>query len=364
MLDLRSYVCMGLELAPLTVDWGQLEEVKDMLLATTQLFCAEHTLVVSNVDGRFSPNNPASIFYGRNLQLLPVTLALNGIIVYQGFIRSITVNHTARTASIVTQNAFTVAANYFVNLTTSGNPAAIVQEILEQAGLGPFLDPVSFTAAQGGFAVAGATIGVAYVTTGAVNTQAGISGTTALAAIQAICSLCGLSCYVNAGLVRLKAFAPYQGNFSGVKWRITPPQSYEFGSLEFAFSNLSNSVNIGYGASSNYYASNQASIDANNRVPGGKTAEVNTQFDCVAGNTLSVPNLISAQYFAAQFLARAATLRQQGSLTAGPELSTAQIGDRCTIQAPNWGPAPIPFEIIETHRKVQSQSTELVVATI
>ena len=123
-------------------------------------------------------------------------------------------------------------------------------------------------------------------------------------------------------------------------------------------------MNIGYGTSSNWYQADVASIDANNRVPGGKTAEVNTQFDGTTGNTLTVPNLASAQYFAKQFLARAATLRQQGSLTAGPQLNTVQIGDRCTVQAPNWGPTPIAFEILETHRKVASESTELVVATL
>jgi len=362
----NSYLCMGLELASFVLDWGQVEEIKDVLLASNQLFCAQHTLEVANADNRFSPQNTASIFYSRNFQLAPVTLSQGGVVLYQGFIRDVKLNHAKRTASIITENAFTVPANYMSNLTTTGNPAAIIQTLLEAAGLLDYIDPTSFNAAQGGFAAAGATIGVAYVTSGAVNTQGGVSGTTTLSAIQAISSLCGLSCFVQAGLIRLKAYQPYQGNYSGVKWQITPELVYDFSTLEYVSANLSNSVNIGYGASSNYYAKNQASINANGSGFGAltKKSEVNTPFAAIAGNVLTVPNLASAQYFAAQFLARASTLRQQASLTAGPMLQQVQIGDRCTVMAPNWGNVPLACEVLETHRKIQSQSVELVVATI
>ena len=362
----KSYKLMGVELAKYVLDWGQVEEVKDILLSSNQLFCAQHELEISNWDNRFSTNNPKSIFYGRNIQLAPVVLSQGGALLYQGFVRTVTLDHAKRTAKIVTENAFTVPANYFVNLTTSGNPAAIIQTILEQAGLADYIDPVSFQAAQGGFSVAGASIGVAYVTTGAVDSAAGVSGTTALAAIQAISALCGLSCFVQNGLIRLKAYAPYQGNNSGVKYQITGALAYDFSTLEFAYQNLSNSVNIGYSTASNLYLKNQASINANGSGFGALTSktEVNTQFDGTTGNTITVPNLVSAQYFATQFLARASTLRQQGQLTAGPSLLGVNIGDRVSILAPNWSPNPLVFEVLETHRKLESQSVDLVVATI
>lgn len=366
MAALKSYSLMGLELASFVTDWGQVEEVKEVLLASNQLFCSTHTLEVANQDNRFSQNNPVSPFYGRNIQLAPVVLSQDGVVLYEGFVRTITPNHQRRTASILAENSFTVPTNYFVNLTTAGNPAAIIRTILQQAGLDNYIDPISFTAALGGFAAAGATIGVNYVTTGAVNSANGVSGTTALAAIQAISSLCGLDCYVSSGLIRLKAFQAYQGNLSAVKYQITPEQVYDFGQLETMYENLMNSVNIGYGASSNYYAVNQASVNANGSAFGTltKKTDVDQQFDGTTGNTLMVPNLTSAKYFAVQFLARASKIRQQADITAGPQLQQANIGDRVTVLAPNWSTSPIAFEIIEAHRQLQSQSVRLVLATI
>lgn len=359
----KSYQLLGLELAPFVQNWGQIEEVKEILMAQAQLFTAQHTLKVSNADNRFTPGNPASPLYGRNLQLLPVTLSVGSSNLYSGLLRSVTLDHASRVASILTENAFTVAANYFVNLTTSGNPASIIESILNQAGLQPYVDPISFASAQAGFLANGATIGINYVTSGAISSSNGISGTTALSAIQAISSMCSLSCYVQGGLIRLQAYRPYQKNLSTVKWQITPEYVYDFSTLEYAYQSLSNSVNVGYGASSNLYVRNYASILANNVVPGGRTSEVNTQLDGTAGNAVTVPNLASAQYFADQFLARASVLHRQGSLTCGRELVAAQIGDRCSILAPNWGNAPIVAEIIETHYSIASESVELVVVT-
>ena len=356
-MAVRSYQVFGLELASFVLDWGQVEEVKSILLAQSQMFTAEHTLVLSNADNRFTPSNTASVFYGRNLQLVPVTLAVDGLILYRGFIRTVTLNHASRTASIVTQNAFTIPANYFVNLTTTGNPAAVIQTILTQAGLGSYIDPISFAGAAGGFSSAGATVSVAYVTTGAVSSASGISGTTALSAIQDISALCSLSCYVQGGLIRLYAYNAYQGSNSGVKYQVTGAQAYDFSTLEYAYQNLSNSVNVGYSTSSNYYQANTASITANG-------IETNTQFDGTTGNTLAVPNLNSAIYYAQQFLSRASTIRRQGSFTAGVELVQAHIGDRITVAAPNWGTSPIVFEIIETHLKLVSNSVEIVCATV
>ena len=286
-----------------------------------------------------------------------MTLGQDDVVLYRGFIRSVTLDHATRTASIVTQNAFTVPANYFVNLTTTGNPASVIQSILIQAGLGAYIDPVSFAGAVGGFATAGAIISAAYVTTGAVSSASGISGTTALAAIQDISALCSLSCYVRAGLIHLDAYKPYQGNNSGVKYQITTANAYDFSTLEYAYQNLANSVNVGYGASSNYYRQDAISIAANN-------IETNQQFDGTTGNVLAVPDLPSAVYYAQQFLSRASTLKRQGSFTGGIELIQVHIGDRITVAAPNWGTNPIVFEVIETHLKLASNSVEIVCATI
>lgn len=354
---LRSFQCLGQELAPYVLDWDKIEEVKNILLASNQMFTAEHTLTLSNADNRFTPQNSKGIFYGKNIELIPVQLSIDGVILYQGFIRTLTIDHASRTAKIVSQNAFTVPANYFVNLTTVGNPASIVWAILNQCGLSAYVDPVSSTSAQAGFSSAGASIGVAYVVTGAASSANGVSGTTALSAIQDICNLCSMSCFVQAGIIKLVPVTPYQGNLSGVKYQIGVNDVYDFSELEYAYENLSNSVHIGYGASSDYYASNPSSIQ-NNKL------ETNTQFSSTTQNDLYCPDLVSATYYAGLFLARASTLRRQGKFTAGPKLMQCHIGDRVTVNAPNWGSGPIAYEILETHLGITGNSVDLTVATI
>ena len=354
---LRSFQCLGQELAPYVLDWDKVEEVKNILLASNQMFTAEHTLTLANDDNRFTPNNSKSLFCGRDIELIPVQLSIDGVILYQGFIRTLTIDHASRTAKLVSQNAFTVPSNYFVSLTTTGNPASIVWQILNQSGLSAYVDPISFTSAQAGFASAGASIGVAYTVSGSVTSANGVSGKTALSAIQDICNLCSMSCFVQSGIIKLIPVTPYQGNLSGVKYQIGVNEVYDFRELEYAYENLSNSVHIGYGASSDYYASDTSSIRANK-------LETNTQFSTTTNNELYCPDLISAKYYGGLFLSRASTLRQQGKFTAGPELMQVHIGDRVTVNAPNWGSTPLVCEVLETHLDITGNSVDLTVATI
>ena len=354
----RSFTICGQEVGQDVVDWGETEEVKDVLLAKSQMFVSSHTLELANEDNKYTELDPKSLFYGRNISMTPVQLTVDGQLLYAGLARSPTVNHDRRTVSLVSENFFTRAAGSYASLTTTGNPAAIIQTLLVQAGLQKYIDYASFTAAQGGSAAAGATISVAFVTTGAVNSASGVTGTTDMAAIQAISDLCSLSCFVQGGLIRLQAWQPYQGNLSQVKWQITPANVYDYSTLEYAYDALVNSVNMGYGTSGNYYYVNPLSVKEN----GG--LETNNQFATVAGNTVSVPNLASAVYFGQLYVRRVSTIRRQGSLVCSAELTAAKIGDRCTALAPNWGQKPIAFEIIETHSRVKSDSVELVVASI
>ena len=344
----RSYQLFDLELAPYVTNWGQVEEIKDVLLAQSQLFTSQHTLVLSNQDGRFSPYITKSPFYGRNTQLEQCTLSVDGTNLFSGYVRSIEPDQASRTVNIIAENAFTIPANSIINLTTSGNPASILQTIFENVGLGQYLDLVSFAAAGSGASAAGATIAVAYATS---------AGTTALSAVQSICALCSFSCFVQGGLIRLRAFQPYQGNLAGVKWAVTSAIAYDFKNLVDAYTNLSNSVNIDYGASSTLYLANQASIRLNG-------IETNTPFSTKNGSTLSVPDITSATYFGGLFLDRASTLRKVGTFTGGPQMVEAHIGDRITVAASNWSTSPVAFEIIETHLTVASNSVEIVCATI
>ena len=347
-MAVRSYQTLGIELAPYVLDWGGTEQVKDVLLAQAQLFTSEHTLVLANTDNRFSQSNTKSPFYGRSIELAPVTLAIDGVNVYTGFIRAISLDHAARTASIITENAFTMPANSNVILTANGlNPAAAIQTILVNAGLGAYIDPVSFAAARSNFTAAGATINLNYVAGG---------NTTALAAIQAISSMCSVSCFVVNGLIKLQAWQPYQGNLSGVKYQIAAATTYAFGTLEEAYQSLSNSVTVLWGSSS-LYLKNAASIALNG-------IETNTQLAGGTGGQIVIPNLSSATYFGQQFLARASTLRRQGRLNAGSSLIGVNIGDRVSIAAPNWSTSPLAFEVLEAKVNLNDLSVEMLCATL
>ncbi len=162
---------------------------------------------------------------------------------------------------------------------------------------------------------------------------------------------------MQGGLIRLRAFQPYQGDLAGVKYQVTAANAYDFGSLADAFNNLSNSVTITYGASLVTTLIDQASIKANR-------IEANTSFTAATGSSLAVPDITSAMYFGQLFLARAATLKRVGRFTAGPELVQVHIGDRITVSDPAWGSSIVAFEIIESHLTVASNSVELVCATI
>lgn len=355
-MPVRSYQILGLELAPDVLDWGAVEEVKDVLFSQTEMFTSEHTLQVQNASaiqgsssfGKYSPSNVQSPFYGRSLQLLPTTLSLDGVVLFSGLLRDIQLDHGAKTASIVSQNYFTAAAASNAVLTASGNPAYIVERLLALAGLSSYVNAASFVQAGAGSAAAGATISVTY---------AAGSTTSVLSAVQAVCNLCSLSCYVRGGQIILQAWHPYQGNNSGIKWSIPSSAVYSYGTLTYAYEALSNSVTMAYGSNGQYSITNQASVLQNG-------INTPTAFNAVTGSAIAVPNLASAEYFSRLFLQRASSLRRQGVLTVGPSLAQAHIGDRVLVNAPNWGEAPIPFEIIETHLKLKDLSSDLTIAEL
>ena len=345
----RSFKVFDVELASQVLDWGQVEEVKEVLLARATLFISEHAVTLANADGRFSPKNTKSMFYGRNMQLAKSLLSVDGTTLFDGFIKSIDVDHANRTVTITSQNSLTLPANSKVLLTTTGNPAAIIRTILESAGLAGYLDTGSFLGAQGGSSGAGATIGVNYTAT---------SNATALQAIQDISALCSLSCFVQGGLIRLREFSPYQGSSSGIKYAVTSTTAYDFGILADAPNNISNSVTVLYGASSSVTLSDPDAIKAN----GGLA--VLTTFATSTNLNLYLSDVASARYFGNLFLTRAANLKQIGKFRAGVKLLDAHIGDRITVQADNWSTSPIAFEIIEVRRAIASDSVELVCATL
>ena len=346
----RQIIFLGQDLSQYVVDWGTIDDTKDVLLAQTQLFAGQYQIKLGNGNSMFTPFNSTSLFYGRPTQNQIASIYLNGAIAYYGLVKSVDLDGQTREATLTMENFFSKPTSMSASLVASkANPAAAMVSIFENAGLQSYLDLGSFSNSGAAAAAAGATIGVNY---------SGTSSTTILSAIQAISQLCSISVYVRDGLIRARDWRPYQGHGAEIKWLITPSIVRSFtGTLSDAYDNLNNSVTIGYGASSTITLTNTSSIQQY-----GVTN--NFPFSSNTGS-LTVPDLKSANYFGNLFLARASTLRRTGDLDAGPELQLARLGDRCYVTAPNWGiNTPTAFEIIETHQKPQENGIGLKIATI
>ena len=344
----RSLNVLGVELGDYVTNWNQVDDTKDLLLAQTQLFAGSGQVTLAGSDAMFSPYAPTSLFYGRPMLNQLAVISLDGVVVYNGLIKSINMDGQQRTVTLNMENYFSKPTSIIASLVASNaNPTAAMASLFQNAGLSNYLDLSSFNAAGAGASAAGATIGVSY---------SGTSSTSLLSAIQSISQLSSISVYVSGGLIRAKLWTPYQGNGAGIKGTIDSSLAREWTDFTQAFDNLNNSVTIGYGASSTVTLQNTASIAAN-----GIT--VNFPFSTNTGS-LTVPNLTSAQYFGNLFLARASTLRSVVQVECGLEMQSAQLGDRYFVTSPNLGMTKVPMEIIETHLKIMDDGIALKLTTI
>jgi hypothetical protein len=340
----RSFTLLGLELGSSVLDWGQVEEVKEVLLAETQLFVGEHRITLDNSDGRFSPSLEGGLFWERSLQNVQGEVATDGNIVFRGFVKDLPTDYQAGTCTVVMENAFTKPTDLTVIRAGQGlNPAYLMLSILEDAGLEEHVDRASFVVAAGPAIAAGAVVDVAF--------DAG-SNTKVLEALQKLGELASISVFVRDGLVRAKAYRPYQGQGAELRFPITPALVREFGETSKTFENFRNSVNVRYDVNGDFFAQDYQAIRRNG-------IERNFQFNTATGQPLSVPDLRSAEFFALNFLRRAAPLRDVVTLTGGAELQGIRIGDRHPLTAPKWGWTEAPFEVIETHQALGSGEVSL-----
>ncbi len=345
----RQFTILGQDVSAYVYDWGSVDDVKDMLLAQTQLFAGQYQIKLLRGDTLFSPYAKGSLFYGRPLLNQPATLTLNGQVAYNGLLKSVDIDGTTRQATLTMENYLSKPTSIIANLTANGaNPATAMLSILTAAGLSLYVDTNSFESAGSGASAAGATINVAYLPT---------KTTTVLAALQAISQLCSITVFVQNGLIRARTWTPYEGNGSGIKWTIDQNAARTWKTLTQAYDNLNNSVTIGYGASSSVALQDTASI--------ARYQITNTfPFSTNTGGELAVPDLVSAQYFGQLFLDRASTVRGVVEVDAGPSLIDAELGDRVYLTAPNLGMTLVPAEIIETHRSPLDNGIALKLATI
>lgn len=348
----RSLIIRGQQLGGYVSDWGQIDTVKDLLLAQTQLFAGQYKVVLFGADALLSPYAPGSLFYGWNSQNQLAQVMLGGQLAYNGLIKSVDMDGQKRTVTVTMEDYFSKPCSIIAAAVATGvNPAAAMVTVLENAGLAAFINLNSFESAGAAASAAGATVNVNW---------SGSSSTSVLAALQALSQLASIQVFILNGQIWAQAWTPYQGGGAGVKGTLSSASGLVRSWTDFtqAHDNLNNTVTIAYGASSSLTLSNAASVQAYGIKAG-------YSFSTATGQALAVPDVISAQYFAQTYLARASTLKGVVQCECGPELlATAQLGDRWLVTSPNMGMTAVAMEIIETHKKIAENGMGLKLVTI
>ncbi len=349
MNGVRGFQFFGQELAPYVKDWGSVDDTKSLLLAQTQIFAGQCSIVLQGADKIFTPYFPGSPLYGRWTENAQATITLGGKVLYNGLVKSVDMNAQDRTTTIAMENYFSKPCSLGASLVANGvNPAGAMLTILANAGLVQYADIPSFNAAGAAASAAGASINVKYPADGS---------TSVLAALQAISELASIEVYVVNGLITAKAWTPYQGGGAGLKWSLDSSLVRSWGNYTQAYDNLNNVVSMTYGASLNLTLENAVSILQNG------IRNVFT-FSAAVGADLAVPDIVSAQFFCQIYLDRASTLKGVLDVDAGPEMESVLLGDRFPVTCPNLGMTAVAMEVIETHRKIQAEGIGLKLVTI
>lgn len=338
---------MGVDVSSYVTEWGEVEDVKEILLVRSQLFTGEHSITLSNVDGRFSPFRAGSLFYGKAYFQSTVTLTENGDPLFTGLLKSVSLDGNAKTCTLKVENYFTVLAATLTDLVApSVNPVIAALSIIEAVGLSEFVDRNSFIAAASG--MDGMTVNVDFST----------SNTTALAAIQNLADLASVAVYIRGGIIQARPFQPYQGGSAGLRFPISASLVVEMGALTDEPDSLKNVVTFTYGASGELTLRDDASI----RRYQGFENEIRLSY--ATGDPIEIADAATASFFASRYLARSSTLPRTLDVVGGDELRSVRIGDRHPVTDDHYGLSSEPFEVIETHRQIQAKTITLTLVNL
>ncbi len=340
---------LGVDLAPRVVSWGQLEEIKEVLLAKSQLFVGEVEVVVSNTDKALSENFAFSMIKGVPWYNEIATITENGETLFTGLVKNINNDEGAATATIVMENIFSKPSEQTLVLSGTGvNPGVALLSFLTDAGLDAFVNKDSFITAGGQAKAAGATIDFAFTTD---------KDTSVMDAIDQVSDLASISVIASKGIFRAQAFKVFQGGQSELREPLAPATIRDFMGMSRDQENFVNKVVMNFGASLVLERTDEKS-----KVFNKVTRPVTLNF--TDDDDITVPDEPSARFFSDQRLARSSKRRELLGLIAGPEHPKMKVGDRHPITSPFHGLVSAAFEIIETHRKIGADDIEGVGASL
>lgn len=340
-----TFEFLGLDLSSRVVEWGEIEQIKEVFLAEPQIFTGQVSISVDNSDNAFSEFNSQSVVKGVKWYNEVATITEDGVVLFQGFIKNIKVSKQARIATFDIENIFSKPSEiFFVGSATGVNPADALKSVLAYAGLDDYIDDVSFSNAGALARLNGATINYSYVDT---------DNTTILSVINEISKLTSITIVITDGKFRAQSYQAYQGDSSQLKNTIDNSAILKVNGFYYDVDRFSNQVTIKYGAASSYQASDAKSIHDNK-------VTRNAVFNTTTSERLSVPDLASATFFAERFLLRNKNRVNICELQLGEENKKTQPGDRHPLTIPFYGLNESPYEVIQTKRTINSDSVDIV----
>lgn len=342
---MATLTVMGVDVSAYVTDWGEIEDIKEVLLAKTQLFSGEHSIKLSNPNGEFSPFKSGSLFYGKQYFQSEVTIEEDGELVFDGLLKSVEVSKSGRDTRLLLENYLSIPTSRLTELSAlDSNPTLAALGILQGAGLRDRVNEASFLSASA--KTAGATIDINFAGT----------TTTVLSAVQDLCELASVALYVRNGVITAKAVEPYQGNNSSLRFPINTSNTVMVEKVEEAFENVKNVVVVTYSGGSATYTDPSSITFCR-----GQRLEASLNY---GSGSIVIGNAASAAIYGAAFLERAAVLRRKISVTGSDDLRMVRVGDRHPITDSYFGFDNEPAEVIETRRSIQTKTINLVFATL
>ncbi len=325
MAIFRELNILDVNVGSYVTDWGNFQDQKQLLLASSNMFVGSISITVDNTTGQFSPSNSLGLFSGQLLYGIPANVVFDGFVVYDGFIVNVSENAISKTATIIIENVLTKPSNLNVILSgNSLNPVSLVQSILETANI-TNLNENSFSSVAAQYANAEAVVSCNFQATDQI---------TVLSAVNNIAQLAGFTVYSYGTTLTCVPGIP-NDSFKSI---ISGNMVKNWGDKNYSYENYANQVTIPVGTGN-------LTVNTTNPILPVKNYSFSSSNVYATGTS-------SAQYFANLFLERNKEIRTEINLDVDDSLfPDIALGDIYAINNPLWYLNNIPYEVLEVNRK-------------
>ena len=344
-----TFTFLDQDMTDFVIDWGDIEQIKEILLAEAQLFVGEASIVLENSKNTFSPDFEFSIIKGVNWYNLVAVIDEDGKDIFKGLVKDIVYDKPNRSVKIELENVFSKPAESFVvGSATDVNPASAMQAILVAAGLEDDIDAASFATAGSEARSASAVISYSYAES---------DGVSVMTAINDISRLSSISVFTDGTKFIARNFRTYQGNDSGLKEPILPATIVEFERAINDKNIFANRVIYKFGASSEFAVEDARSI-RENRI----TRPISLDF--TDSQNLFISDAVSAEFFTRKYISKSKDRVTIINMVLDRKHKNITIGDRYPVTEVDAGYIGAPFEIIEARRTINEDNTSVMATSL